>query len=66
LLIGEVGLLLRSQLVLMYRETCISELLLKRLYVFALAQADLNFTIASADITNLILINCGLYDVFNA
>jgi len=50
----------------MYRETCISKLLLKRLYVFALAQADLNFTVASADITNLILINCGLHDVFNA
>ena len=50
----------------MDRETCISELLLKRLYVFALAQADLDFPVASADITNLILINCGLNDVFNA
>ena len=50
----------------MNRETCIGKLLLESLDVFALAQADLNFTEASANITNLILINCGLHDMFNA
>ena len=50
----------------MNRETCIEKLLLKSLDIFALAQADFNFTEASANITNLILIDCGLHDMFNA
>jgi hypothetical protein len=49
----------------MNRETSIGKLLLKGLDIFALAQADLNFTEASANITNLILINCCLNDMFN-
>lgn len=50
----------------MDRKTCVGKLLLKCLDIFALAKADLNFTETSANITNLILINCGLHDMFNA
>ena len=65
LLICEVWLLLRGNLILLNRETSIEELLLYSLDVFALTQADLDFAIACTNVADLVLVDCGINYVFD-